>query len=96
MAIKKKRIDSWRDSDSGSFTDGTKFRLSNVRAPERYQFGGQKTTKTVAGMTGRTEGFVNVNTLARDKYGKLIVDMWNKDGSINSRMRKRGYSNKGR
>ena len=96
MAIKNKRVDFWKDGDSGRFTDGTNFRLRNVRAPEGYQFGGSKATKTVAGMTGRTKGFVNIKTFAKDKYGRNVVDMWNKDGSINSRLRDKGYSNKGR
>jgi len=92
----KKKIQQWFDGDSGVFSDGTKFRLNNVRKPESYQFGGEKATRTAAGMTGRTDGWVNWNPVARDRYGRQVGNMSNKDGSINQRMRSRGYSNKGR
>ena len=41
----KKRIDYWKDGDSGKFTDGNHFRLARVRAPEKYQFGGEQATQ---------------------------------------------------
>ncbi len=96
MAIQRKRIREWDDGDSGVFTDGTRFRLKGVRAHEKHQFGGSTATRTAAGMTGRTKGFVKVKKIAIDRYGRAIVEMWNKDGSINKRMRKKGYRNKGR
>lgn len=92
--IKRKRIDYWKDGDSGYFTDGTPFRLANVRAPEKHQFGGSKATKTAAGMTSRSNGFVNVEKVGTS-YGRSVVKMWNADGSINSRMRRKGYVNRG-
>lgn len=94
--MKRKRIGCWIDGDSGYFTDGSKFRLAKVRAPEKHKSGGSTATRTVAGMTGRSNGYVRVNELARDKYGRSIVELWNKDGSINKRMLKKGYTNKGR
>ena len=96
MVIRRKRISQWDDGDSGKFTDGKRFRLKDVRAHEKHQFGGPRATKTAAGMIGRTRGFVNVKKVAIDKYGRDLVEMWNKDGSINKRMIKRGYGNKGR
>ena len=92
----KKTVKKWVDGDSGIFTDGTKFRLSNVRAPEKKQSGGSKATKVAAGMSGRSKGRVNVKQVAVDKYKRSVVTMSNKDGSINERMRKKGYTNKGR
>ena len=94
--ITRKRVRNWVDGDSGQFTDGTKFRLEGVRAQEKHQFGGSRATKAAAGMTSRSGGFVNVKKVARDTYGRDIVKMWNRDGSINSRMRMKGYGNKGR
>jgi micrococcal nuclease len=67
-----------------------------VRAPEKHQFGGSKATKVVAGMTGRSKGWVNVKQVGKDRYDRVIVEMSNKDGSINGRLRKKGYKNKGR
>lgn len=94
--MKRKRIDHWTDGDSGHFTDGTPFRLAGVRATEKHRFGSSKATRTAASMTGRTKGYVNVKVVARDRYGRAVVEMSNKDGSINKRMRKKGYRNKGR
>ena len=91
----RKRIDHWIDGDTGEFTDGTIFRLAGVRAPEKHQFGGSKATKAASGMSGRSQGFVNINIVGKS-YGRPVVEMWNKDGSINERMRKRGYKKKGR
>lgn len=91
----RKKIKKLFDPDSGYFSDGTKFRLANVRAPEHNQKGASKAKRTVAGMIGRSKGVVSVSIKAKDRYGRLVVDMKNKDGSINERMRKKGYTNKG-
>jgi micrococcal nuclease len=92
----RKRIDHWIDGDSGVFSDGSKFRLASVGAPERHQFGGHRATRTAASMSGRSRGYVDVRVVARDKYGRNVVEMQNQDGSINQRMRLKGYRNKGR
>lgn len=95
MFLKKKRISYWNDGDSGVFTDGTRFRLANVRAPEKHQFGGHKATKVASGMTSRSNGLVTVRTVGRS-YARAVDYLYNKDGSINNRMRQKGYTNKGR
>ncbi|MCK4997108.1 thermonuclease family protein [Candidatus Pacearchaeota archaeon] len=92
----KKKIKSLDDGDSGVFADGTRFRLANVRAHEKHQFGGTTAKRTLGGMIGRTKRIVQVRTVARGVYGRSIVEIKNKDGSINERMRKKGYKNKGR
>lgn len=92
----KKRIEQWDDGDSGLFTDGTRFRLNRVRAPESYQYGGETATRRAAGMTGKSNGIVDVQPIARDKYGRLIVEMRNQHGSINNRLLRRGCRGKGR
>ncbi len=94
--LKIKKIKKWVDGDSGIFTDGTSFRLRNVRAPEKKSKGGRKAQRVAAGMTGRSKGRVSVKIYSKDKYGRQIVEMSNKDGSINKRMREKGYINKGR
>lgn len=93
---KRKKVGNLSDADSGWFTDGTPFRLSNVRAHEKHQFGGSKAKRVLAGMLSRSKGFVNVKTVSRGRYGRNIVEMRNKDGSINARMRRKGYRRKGR
>jgi len=84
------------DGDSGVFSDGTKFRLSNVRAQEYNEPGGTKAKNVVTGMIGRSKGVVSVKEVGRDFYGRVLVELTNKDGSINERMRNKGYKNKGR
>lgn len=93
--FKKKRIAHWTDGDSGVYTDGTRFRLANVRAPEKHLFGGHKATKVASGMTARSNGLVRVRTVGRS-YNRTIDYQSNRDGSINRRMMQRGYTNKGR
>ena len=56
---------------------------------------GGKATRTAAGMTGRSWGFVNIQPVG-ESYGRSVVLMSDKDGSINNRLRKKGYTNKGR
>lgn len=99
MASKSKKYTrkvKFKDGDSGTFSDGTEFRLANVRAPESKQHGGSKAKKVASGMVGRSKGRVTVEEVGRDKYGRILVKIKNKDGSINDRLRKKGYTNKGR
>ncbi len=86
----KKRVDFWHDGDSGQFTDGTWFRLARVNAPEKHRAGGERATRAAAGMTGQSRGHVNVRSVCRS-YNRAVVEMRNSDGSINDRMRRRGY-----
>ena len=78
------------------FVDGIKFRLSNVWAPEKNWFGWKKATRIAAGMTRRTKGWVSWFPVARDKYGRQVGKMSSRHGSINLRMRRRGYEKRGR
>jgi endonuclease YncB( thermonuclease family) len=92
----RRKIRKWDDGDSGQFSSGQRFRLAGVRAPESGKRGGSTATRSAAGMTGTTHGNVNVTVVGRDTYGRQLVNMSNRDGSINARLRKRGYTNKGR
>lgn len=91
-----KKISKWTDGDSGRFLDGRFFRLANVRAPEHHQFGGEKALRSAAAMTSRAGQIVNVKTHGIDHYSQLLIDLSNKDGSINKRLQGKGYYNKGR
>lgn len=96
MNMLRKRISKWNDGDSGFFADGTPFRLNRVRAPEHYQFGGETALRRAAGMSAQSNGFVKVKPIAKDSFGRLIVEMSNQHGSINNRLLKRGCKGKGR
>lgn len=91
----RKRIGRWTDGDSGWFTDGTGFRLARVRSPEKYQYGGSLATRRAAGMTGRYNGNVGVRVVGQS-YGRKVVEMVNRDGSVNNRLIRRGCWGKGR
>jgi micrococcal nuclease len=92
----RRKVKKWVDGDSGTFTNGEKFRLARVRAPEKNRRGGTTALRSASGMTSRQNNIVNVEKVARDKYGRSLVEMSNKHGSINNRLRKKGYTNKGR
>mgnify|MGYP003784616549 CR=1 FL=1 len=94
--MKQMKIKKWVDGDSGYFTNNEAFRLANVRCPESYQFGGTTALRTVAGMTSRYNNVVMVTLITYDNYRRAVVEMKNPDGSINERMRAKGYTNKGR
>jgi len=64
----KKKIAKWVDGDSGIFSDGKKFRLSEVRAPEKHQFGGSKATRIAAGMTG-----ISITAVILTQVDKLVL-----------------------
>ena len=91
----RKIIQRWLDGDTARCTDGTIVRLAQVRAPEHYQYGGIKATSVAAGMTGRSRGIVTVIPVSRS-YDRSVVEMRNREGSINKRMMRKGYWNKGR
>jgi len=50
-----------------------------------------KAKKILSGMTGRSKGWVSVEEVGIDPYGWVIVKLENQDGSINDRMKQRGY-----
>lgn len=62
----KKKV-HWTDGDSGRFSDGTRFKLQNVRASESGQNGGQKIKRVPAGMTSRSKNHVIVEEVNKDK-----------------------------
>ena len=92
----KRKIQMWNDGDSGVFSNGVRFRLSGVRAPERYQYGGSTATRRAAGMTGQSNGIVNWHKVGKDSYGREVGIMTNPYGSVNNRLIRRGCRNKGR
>lgn len=73
----KKLIKKWFDGDSGKFSDGTNFRLSGYNAPERGRKGSSTATRRAAGMTGRSQGYVNWKPATKDKYGRQVGEMKN-------------------
>ncbi len=77
----------WSDGDSGRLSDGTKFRLHGVDAPETGGVGARGgadceaerilgyDAKAVAVALTRQEGVVIVRDYGEDRYGRLVVDL---------------------
>lgn len=90
----KKVIDGDTLSTYSKVNGTTKIRLVGVRAPEKNQKGGKTATnllkKSVSGK------FISVKPKAKDKYGRTIASVSYKGRSVNNKMRKAGYTNKGR
>jgi hypothetical protein len=59
------------------------------------QYDGTKAGNVSRGMISRSKDRVSVEEVGRDKYGRVFVNMSNKDGSINERMRKKDIEIRG-
>jgi len=79
------------DGDSGQFTNGERFRLADVQSPSKNEQDYLKAKRIVSGMVGRSKRWVTVEQVGIDQYGRLLVKLYNEDGSINDRLRQRGY-----
>lgn len=86
------QIQFFVDGDSGQFSNGEHFRLADVRSPDKDKVDYMKAKKILSGMAGRCHRCVNVEEVGIYQYGRLLVELENKDGSINDRIRQRGYS----
>ena len=86
------QIQFFIDGDSGQFANGERFRMADVRSPEEDDPDYLKAKKILSGMAGRSRKWVTVEEVGIDPYGRLIVKLYNQDGSLNERMRLLGYS----
>ena len=85
------QIQFFFDGDSGQFSNGERFRMADVRSPEEDDPDYIKAKRIVSGMAGRFHKWVSVEEVGIDQYGRVLVKLYNEDGSINDRMRQRGY-----
>lgn len=66
-----------------------KIRLASVWAPEGNTRSGKKATNTLKGMIGgRT---VTIRPVARDRYGRIVAEVFADRKNVNRRMSERGY-----
>lgn len=86
------QIQFFFDGDSGQFSNGERFRLADVRSPDKDEVDYMKAKRILSGMAGRSHRMVTVEEVGIDQFGRLLVNLENQDGSINDRMRQRGYS----
>ena len=86
------QIQFFCDGDSGQFSNGERFRIANIHTPEKDDPEYRRAKRIVSSMAGRSKGWVTVEVVGIDQYGRLLVELGNQDGSINERMRQRGFS----
>lgn len=79
------------DGDSGQFTNGERFRMADVRSPDKDEVDYVKAKRSLSAMAGRSHRWVTVEQVGIDQYGRLLVKLENQDGSLNERMKQRGY-----
>ena len=66
--------------------------MADVRSPSKDEPDYLKAKRSLSAMAGRSHRWVTVEQVGIDQYGRLIVKLYNQDGSLNDRMRLRGYS----
>ena len=79
----KKIIREWKDGDSGTFSDGRTFRLSNVSAPEKHEPGHNMATSRSKRMVGGQD-LVDVKVVGRDSFGRDLVEVKKHGRDVNT------------
>ena len=90
----KKKVKSVTDGDTFITQDDTKVRLANVRAPEKGQRGAPQARHDLRELISRKQ--VNVETVARDPYGRVVAKVKVGNKSVNKAMRAKGWKGKGK
>ena len=88
MAKRKETVKRVIDGDT--FTTASRkhsVRLANVDAPEKGTKGGAAATNALKGLIGDQK--VEVNTVARDKYGRAVANVIAYGKSVNNDMNKK-------
>ena len=85
---KKETVTEVIDGDTFK-TDSRKnpIRLANVDAPEKGQPGSVKATETLRKLIEGEE--VKIDTVARDKYGRAVANVYIGRESVNKKMQKK-------
>ncbi|MEM8643019.1 MAG: thermonuclease family protein [Cyanobacteria bacterium P01_G01_bin.54] len=68
------------DGDTLELINGDRVRLCGVDAPENDQQGGAEATEFLRSLIG--DGEVIIVPVERDRYGRLIGEVWNKDDEV--------------
>ena len=88
MAKRKETVKRVIDGDTFTTASRKKpVRLANVNAPEKGQKGGTTATKNLKGLIQGQK--VEVNTVARDVYGRAVANVKVGNKSVNNAMNKK-------
>lgn len=85
----KVKVSKVPDGDTFVTQDGTKVRLANVNAPEKGQRGAPRARSDLRRLISRKQ--VNVETVARDPYGRVVANVKVGNKSVNKAMRSKGW-----
>ncbi len=85
----KVKVSKVSDGDTFVTQDGTKVRLANVNAPEKGQRGAPQARSDLRRLISRKQ--VNVETVARDPYGRVVANVKVGNKSVNKAMRSKGW-----
>jgi len=85
----KIKVSKVLDGDTFVTQDGTKVRLANVNAPEKGQRGAPQARIDLRQLISRKQ--VNVETVARDPYGRVVANVKVGNKSVNKTMRSKGW-----
>jgi len=85
----KVKVSKVPDGDTFVTQDGTKVRLANVNAPEKGQRGAPQARSDLRQLISRKQ--VNVETVARDPYGRVVANVKVGNKSVNKAMRSKGW-----
>jgi micrococcal nuclease len=85
----KVKVSKVLDGDTFVTQDGTKVRLANVNAPEKGQRGAPQARIDLRQLISRKQ--VNVETVARDPYGRVVANVKVGNKSVNKTMRSKGW-----
>ena len=87
MSKRKETVTKVIDGDTFMTLSRKRVRLANVNAPEKNQRGGSTATNSLRRFIGGKQ--VEVNTVARDRYGRFIANVKVKGKSVNDFVRRR-------
>jgi len=85
----KVKVSKVLDGDTFVAQDGTKVRLANVNAPEKGKRGAPQARSDLRQLISRKQ--VNVETVARDPYGRVVANVKVDNKSVNKAMRNKGW-----
>jgi micrococcal nuclease len=85
----KAKVQRVIDGDTFVTQSGKTVRLANVDAPEKGHKGAPAARKDLRELVSRKE--VNVEVVARDKYGRQVANVKTGNRSVNKAMREKGW-----
>jgi len=78
------------DGDTFYTSNSESIRLADVNAPETGTLGAPYATDLLYSLVGQQ--FVQVETVAKDPYGRFVCNVWVNGKDVNETMRRAGFT----